>query len=173
MEEIPEFGIKRENEERRDGGCAVVYDPETQTYGIGVRPGNFYYMLFGGGFNEGEDAETGVLRELREESGLCNYALVEKVGEAYAHYHNRAKDVNRMAHTTCYLVVLKDKETMSTALEAHELFTLAFVTKDELLSNWRADNPEGDLDHWIYYVEKAAVRVDELLTLGALPRVPK
>ena len=27
---IPEFGIKRENEERRDGGCAVVFDPTSQ-----------------------------------------------------------------------------------------------------------------------------------------------
>jgi hypothetical protein len=27
--EIPEFGIKRENEERRDGGCAIVFDPVT------------------------------------------------------------------------------------------------------------------------------------------------
>lgn len=25
MDPVPEFGIKRENEERRDGGCAVVY----------------------------------------------------------------------------------------------------------------------------------------------------
>ena len=31
MEEILEFGIKREGEERRDGGCSVVFDPQTQS----------------------------------------------------------------------------------------------------------------------------------------------
>ena len=29
---ILEFGIKRENEERRDGGGVVIFDPETQKY---------------------------------------------------------------------------------------------------------------------------------------------
>lgn len=29
-ENIPEFGIKREGEERRDGGCAIAFDPKTQ-----------------------------------------------------------------------------------------------------------------------------------------------
>lgn len=34
MNSIPEFGIKRENEERRDGGCAVVFDPQNQKYAV-------------------------------------------------------------------------------------------------------------------------------------------
>ena len=34
LENILEFGIKRENEERRDGGGAVIFDPETQKYGV-------------------------------------------------------------------------------------------------------------------------------------------
>ena len=33
-EGILEFGIKRENEERRDGGCSVVFNPETQKYAV-------------------------------------------------------------------------------------------------------------------------------------------
>ena len=32
--DILEFGIKRENEERRDGGCAVVFDPVSQKYAV-------------------------------------------------------------------------------------------------------------------------------------------
>jgi len=31
---IPEFGTKRENEGRRDGGCAVVFDPASQKYAV-------------------------------------------------------------------------------------------------------------------------------------------
>lgn len=34
MSDILEFGIKRENEERRDGGCAVVFDPVSQKYAV-------------------------------------------------------------------------------------------------------------------------------------------
>src|SRR3989338_8889278 len=29
MSEMQEFGIKRDNEERRDGGCGAVFDPES------------------------------------------------------------------------------------------------------------------------------------------------
>ena len=48
MDDILEFGIKRDNEERRDGGCAVVFDPVNQKYAVGKLPdGNLW--LFSGG----------------------------------------------------------------------------------------------------------------------------
>lgn len=171
MEEIPEFGIVRENEERRDGGCAIVYDPIGKKYGVAFRPNNHYHGLFGGGFDENEEPEKGVLRELREESGLCNYGLVEKVGEAYAHYFNKVKNVNRVAHTVCYLVVLTNSETVPTAQEEHENFTLGFVTKEELLFNWKEKSTNSDVDHWIYYPEKASKRIEELKSSGLLARL--
>ena len=31
-EYIPEFGIKRDNEERRDGGVAIVFDPKSSLF---------------------------------------------------------------------------------------------------------------------------------------------
>lgn len=62
-----EFGIKRENEERRDGGCAVVFDPQTQKYAVYHNLKNGLLGLYGGGFDEGEDEREGVLRELSEE----------------------------------------------------------------------------------------------------------
>lgn len=162
MVQIPEFGIKRENEERRDGGCAVVYDPKTKKYAVALRPNSHYHGLFGGGFDEDEDPQAGVLRELREESGLCNYEIVEKVGEAYARYYNTVKKVNRIAHTVCYLVVLANGKTIPTEHEEHENFTLGFVTKEELLLNWYEKSTNGDVDHWIYYLEKASKRIEEL-----------
>jgi len=64
QENIPEFGIKRENEERRDGGCAVVFDPETQKYAVYKNLKNDRFGLYGGGFDKGEDEKDGVLREL-------------------------------------------------------------------------------------------------------------
>lgn len=45
---IPEFGIKRENEERRDGGCAFVFDPATQKYAVGEHhDGGLLRLFFG------------------------------------------------------------------------------------------------------------------------------
>ena len=51
---IPEFGIKRKNEERRDGGCGVIFDPETQKYAVG-KDYIGRLRLFSGGLNLGED----------------------------------------------------------------------------------------------------------------------
>ena len=57
MFNIPEFGIKRENEERRDGGCAVVFDPVSQKYGVYRNLKNKMLGLYGGGFDEHEEFE--------------------------------------------------------------------------------------------------------------------
>ena len=43
---IPEFGLKRENEERRDGGCGVVFDPVTQRYAVGRQTTDGFYACF-------------------------------------------------------------------------------------------------------------------------------
>lgn len=32
---LAEFGIPRENEKRRDGGCAVIYDPKSHLFAVG------------------------------------------------------------------------------------------------------------------------------------------
>jgi 8-oxo-dGTP pyrophosphatase MutT (NUDIX family) len=64
--EIPEFGIKREHEERRDGGCAIVFDPLTKLFAVG-RQENEYLRLFSGGVDAGEDIQEGILREVTEE----------------------------------------------------------------------------------------------------------
>ena len=56
---IPEFGIKRENEERRDGGCGVVFDPESQKYAIGVNAKNGAFWLFSGGVDSKENIKDG------------------------------------------------------------------------------------------------------------------
>ena len=76
LDKILEFGIKRDNEERRDGGCAVVFDPENQKYAVYKNERNGVLGFFGGGFDEGEDEKEGVLRELIEESGLTDFLYI-------------------------------------------------------------------------------------------------
>lgn len=160
--EIMEFGIKRENEERRDGGCAVVYDPETQRYAVGLQTDNGCYRLFSGGVDAGEGIEEGILREVREESGLFDFLHVEKIAEAKTHYYNSLKNVNRVAHATCFLVILKTAEVHGTQLEEHEKFTLAWDTAPAVLENWSSRNQKEDYSHWIYFMKKCITRINEL-----------
>lgn len=152
-ESVPEFGTPREDEERRDGGCAVVYDPATGLYAVGRREQDGLLLLFSGGVEEGEDITEGILREVREESGLYDFAHVERVAQALTHYHNRAKHVNRVAHATCLLVVLGSAATKPTKLEAHEQFALYWATPEEIRANWAAENADHGLDHWLYFLD--------------------
>jgi len=161
-EDIPEFGLKRENEERRDGGCAIVFDPGTQLYAVGKQLNNGVLRLFSGGVNENEDTETGTLREVVEESGLHDFLYVEKTAEAFAHYHNSLRNVNRVTESTCFLVVLKNTKLVDIKHEEHEKFYLVWATAAEMLANWLARNENNDYDHWVYFLKKSVNRAIEL-----------
>lgn len=161
-EELLEFGIKRENEERRDGGCAVVFYPDTQKYAAYKNLKNGRIGLFGGGFDEEENEKDGVLRELVEESGLIDFLHVEKVDKVLTHYFNSNKEVARVAYATCFLVILKSSKIQQTKLEEHENFELMWVTNNEMLDNWKSQNENHDYDHWVYFLEKAVLKAKEL-----------
>ncbi len=161
-EEIPEFGIKRENEERRDGGCGVVFDPKSQKYAVGKQHNNGFFRLFSGGVDSNEDIKKGILREVVEESGLYDFLYVEKIGEALTHYHNTLRNVDRVAHATCFLVILNSVDLKEVHLEEHEKFSLEWATAEEIITNWESDNQDKDNDHWIYFMKKAVSRAKEL-----------
>lgn len=131
VQTIREFGIKKDNEERRDGGAAVVFDSQTQKYAVGWQTAGDNYQsedglfrLFSGGVDEGEDMKSGTLREVTEESGLYEFLYVEEIAQAFTHYYNSLRKVNRVALATCFLVVVKSTKTIETKLEAHEKFKL-------------------------------------------------
>lgn len=162
-EKILEFGTKRDNEEFRDGGCAVVFDPQSQKYAIGRRTTpDGLIILFSGGVEPHEDMQIGVLRELREESGLHDYLHVELITEALTHYRHIAKNLNRVAHATCFLVILKSTDYLPTQLEEHEKFVLDWATPAEILANWNDRNKDKGCDHWIYFLNKAVARAQKL-----------
>ncbi len=91
---------------------------------------------------------------------MHDFAHIEKVGEAMAHYHNKLKNINRVAHATCLLIILKTADVVLTQLEEHEKFALEWVTADELFANWRAHGRGAD--HWDYFLQRAVGRVIEL-----------
>lgn len=160
-DKLPEFGIKRDDEECRDGGCAVVFDPESQRFAVGKQDDGAL-RLFSGGVDKDEDIQNGILREVTEESGLYNFIYVEKIAEALAHYHNTLRNVNRVAHATCFLVILKSTDLKPVQLEDHEKFSLFWANVEELLENWESRNENKDCDHWIYFLNKSIKRAVEL-----------
>lgn len=162
MENIPEFGIKRENEERRDGGVGIVFDPKTQKCAVGRQYENGSLRLFSGGVDSNEDLEKGILREVTEESGLYDFEYVENIGQGFAHYYNTLRKVNRVTLSTCLLVVLKSTQLKPVKLEEHEKFSLDWASQEELLSDLKTRNQEGGNDHWIYFMGKAIDRLKEL-----------
>jgi ADP-ribose pyrophosphatase YjhB (NUDIX family) len=162
MNTVPEFGIKRENEERRDGGCAVVFDPKSKLFAVGRQTKDGLFRLFSGGVDAKEDIKEGVMREVIEESGLHDFIYVEKLAEALTHYHNNLRNVNRVAHATCFLIVLRSSEVNDVELEEHEKFELDWAAADEIISNWESRNEHHDYDHWIYFMKIALTRLKEL-----------
>ncbi len=162
MTTIPEFGIKRENEERRDGGVGIVFNQKTQKFAVGRQHENGSLRLFSGGVDANEDLEKGILREVTEESGLYDFEYVENIGHGFAHYYNTLRKVNRVTLSTCLLVVLKTSDLKPVKLEDHEKFSLEWVNQEELMSDLKTRNQEGGNDHWIYFFGKAINRLREL-----------
>lgn len=161
-EEVLEFGTKRENEERRDGGFGIIFNPKTQLYAVGENIGDGNLRFFGGGVDSQEDIEEGILREIIEESGLHDFLYIEKIGKVLAHYHNKPKNIDRITEATCLLIILKSANLMNTKLEEHEKFTLEWVRANKIFFDLRSRNQDKDYDHWIYFLEKSVKRIKEL-----------
>jgi hypothetical protein len=160
-ESIPEFGTRRENEERRDGGLGIVFDPKSSLFAAGLWPSG-RYTLFGGGIPADEDTQTGTLREVTEESGLYDFLKVEPLGKAFARYYHSVKKVNRVTLVNCFLIILKSTSTRPVQHEPHEQFDLVWISRRELLDIIKPLNGDGGYDHWLYFMGKAIARMEEL-----------
>lgn len=72
-----------ENPLLRDIVCGVIYNQEGLIL-LGKRPSHRgvyrnQWGIIGGGIDEGEDAETALLREIKEEAGLIDVAISQKI----------------------------------------------------------------------------------------------
>ena len=158
----PEFGEKRENEERRDGGMGFAFDPVAQRYAIARN--DWKMGIFGGGVSEDENIREGIAREVSEESGLWDFKKSEIIWTAYARYRHTGKNLNRITKTTCILFILNSIKTKPVQHEEHEKnFRLEWVTAEQLLENW--EKPEWKyigIDHWFFHFKNAVGRAIEL-----------
>lgn len=157
----PELGMRRENEQFADGGSSVAFDPSMQKYAFIQLDDHDRVALCAGGRKEGEDLHQGILRELREESGLTHIKEYEEVCTVYGHYYHPLKKLNRRARATVLLVILEDTDTVATQLETHEKFHLVWLDAADVLARWKAIE-SGDYDHYIVALERAVGRAIEL-----------
>lgn len=72
-----------ENPILRDIVCGVIYNQKGLIL-LGKRPSHRgvyrnQWGIVGGGIDEGEDAETALLREIKEEAGLINVVISQKI----------------------------------------------------------------------------------------------
>jgi len=160
-ETILEFGTPRENEQYTDGGCGIIIDTTTQLYAVYKIPSGLT-GLFSGGLKDGEEMRECVLREVREESGLYDFAEVEYISRAHAHYYHVLKKINRVADVTCFFIKLRSNVTQAHSREAHETFELVWMTPIEILQNWSKYGNIHNRGHWIYFLHKAVARTKEL-----------
>jgi leucyl-tRNA synthetase len=159
---VQETGVRHESDERRDGGCGVIFNPKTNKYAVATHPDGLI-RLFAGGVDKGEDLERGILREIAEESGLYDFDHVEKVRSCFTHYYNSRKNVHRSALAACFLVVLKSDAQKERHLEPHEQeLALSWMTPQEIISNWEGHNKDHDVDHWFIFLREAVARAVEL-----------
>ena len=157
----PEFGEKKGNEERRDGGIGFAFDPKTQKYA--AARSTWKFGVFGGGVDSKEDIIEGTTREVIEESGLYDFKHAEKICATFAHYRNTHRNVNRITLSTCILLILETAKTKEVKHEAHEDFVLEWATAEEMHANW--NKPEWrdiGVQHWFFEFNNAVGRAIEL-----------
>lgn len=157
----PETGLKRENEQKTQGGCGVIFDPETQKYAVAVHT-NGLLGFFSGGVAEDEEMQAGVMREVLEESGLYDFKHVEYVSSAYTHYYNHLKGINRAGWAHCFLMILNSRNTKELQLEEHETFSLGWASAEEIRQNWQERNGEHSFDHWFGFLNNSVSRAIKL-----------
>jgi len=157
-----ETGKAVEGEERRDGGCGVIFNPETQKYAVASYPDGLL-RLYAGGVDDQEDMVKGILREISEESGLYDFSHIETIKTTFTHYYNRRKKVHRSALATCILAICRSIDVKETHHEEHEIgFKLEWLTPKEILANWTERNKDQGLDHWIEFLIESVGRAIDL-----------
>ena len=116
----PETGVLQENPEFRKSIVAIVRDPKTNKYlsiNWGAQGGN---LFVGGGREENEDIIETAQREILEETGYKNIALVDQTGKIHHNYFAHSKNVARRIEANALLFDLINDEKVETKLEADE-----------------------------------------------------
>jgi len=133
----PETGTPQENPEARKSIVAIVRNPLTNKFlSINWGAKNGGNLFVGGGRDEHEDIIDTAKREILEETGYRNVALVNQTGRMHHNYFAHSKNVARRIEAHALLFDLIDEAQDDTALEADEQgkFKVEWISEAEALA---------------------------------------
>jgi len=129
----PIFGPAKQHQLEKEAIVAVVRNPKTNQVLMldwGKRRNNSLGKLFiGGGIEKGEDALKAANREVIEETGYSNLALVKQLNfKVHNNYYSNVKNADCLSHMTGFLFDLVDETRVDVNLDKNEQdkFTLSW-----------------------------------------------
>jgi len=158
----PETGELRKDEVFSDGGCGVVFDPETQKYAMAEWSDGRLNFFAGGPEPEDVTIRDTILREVVEESGLHDFKEDHFICTTYPHYYHTAKKLNRVARAEAHLLILESRDTREVQLMDHEQFVLVWKDADEIREKWESMNQDGGYTHYLMSLRHGVAKAIEL-----------
>lgn len=132
----PATGSKQENPKDKEKIVSIVeHDGKVLT--INWKPELGGRLTIGGTVEEGEDPVETAKREIAEETGYTDLALIERAEERVHHeYFAHSKNTAHVAHTTLLHFRLQSDARREQKLEENEVgkFTVEWLSKDEALA---------------------------------------
>lgn len=127
-----ETGETQENEKKKNSIVAVLWDEEKNQYLTLNWKEQGGRLFVGGTIQEGEDALTCAIREIKEETGYTDISLMETGFTINHHYYAYNKDQYFNVEATPFLFRLNSNEQTERKLEEDEKFELEWVDKETI-----------------------------------------
>jgi 8-oxo-dGTP pyrophosphatase MutT (NUDIX family) len=128
------FGEPRESELERETVVAVIYDVRSKLYlcQYWAEYAGLTCML-SGGVEPDEDQDEAIKREIAEETGFTDFAVLGTLGGLIESHYTKADGQNYVKVIRPYFVELKSTEREQTQKEDDEKFENYFKKPDEIV----------------------------------------
>lgn len=118
----------------RNNIIAIVRDPKTEKYLMLSWKHEPWTTFITGGVEEGEDFLESAMREVAEETGYTDIALVRELGKTGSEWFASHKDENRVAKNTAYLFELKSDTKELVSEEESSKHEAVWLTAEEVIA---------------------------------------
>ena len=136
------FGKRLPEAIHRDGVCGIIENEGKILVLMHKRTG--IYRLPAGGFEEGENDEETILREIKEETGYKNVLFVDYLGTVEANYDATVIEKTVMRHRFLkgYSLKLENEDKLPEGEYESDRFDMMWLNQDEALEKF-ANNSES------------------------------